>query len=382
MVNLHLNIVTFVPKDSDEPRIFINENLDLNELTKYARVNIYVNGTNGISEVEVRKMMNYAFSSKFDSLNISEDPKPLGYCRNRLMYASISYGATHIINLDDDDYLMGVDCINRVISKLPNKFIYIQRYKDGKFYPSVANDTADYILHGKFISNGYACMVMPVKSMIKYRISFPEMLDTYEDNMFFMNLLMKYNKDFVLLANPYYRQYTHPEGEFSMTTKASDKLMKEEYRFVDFLTKFDSYVPNFSKIVECHGEEVYELDKSELIKFEKLYGYTPTKNEPTISLLTGQLISGPRDSIKVTLGVPEMTTLGGLRLQIARIVTLKEFLEFNSYYTTYRLISKYDENLKDLRDAIKARYFDKTPIPERMLNIRIIMLTSWDLLSE
>lgn len=385
MDKLVLNIVTFVPETRDIPRILLNPSLKKMLLDSGVDYNLYVNGTQGINYHKIADLIRREFvNTNLRHLHVSEVALPLGYCRNQLMYEAINQGCTHIINLDDDDYLERIDCIKYLVTKLPDDFIYIQRYKDNHFFPSVAGDTADYLLQGKFISNGYACMVMPLRKMIKYRLSFPEMVDTYEDNMFYLNLLMKYDGEFVMLANPYYRQVTHLQGEFSMTTKASDKLMKEEYRYIDFVTKFDSYVPRFRKIVECHGDKIYELDKNELIKFEKLYGYSNKVPTPSLFYMCGQFIVGPKGcSTEIISGVPEVILPGGVRLQVARIVTLEEFLKYNSYYTTYRLISKHDYDLRNLRDAIKARYFSKnSPIPKEYLDINIIMLTSWNLLSE
>lgn len=389
-VKLALNIVTFIPEGKSEPRIFENpellkmlKNLDSSKV----ECNIFLNGASSLLNEEVINIVEELGRLTPNRVDVtsSQDPLPLGYCRNYMLTEALEEGCTHILNLDDDDYLEGFDHIMHVIENLPNDFIYIQRFKDSHFFPSVAGDTADYLLQGKFISNGYACMVMPMQKLIKYRISFPEMIDTYEDNMFYLNLLMKYNGDFIMLANPYYRQVTHPEGEFSMTTKSSDKLRQEEYMYMNFITKFDDYVPKFRKIVECHGDQIYELDKNELIKFEKLYGINDKTPKESIFHVFGKFQShiGGNSYSEVTEGVPEIVTRGGLRLQIARIVTLEEFLRFNSYYTTYRLISKHYKILKELRDAIKARYYSKeNPIPEKFMKLNIIMLTQWNLLSE
>lgn len=371
MNKLVFNIVTFIPEGKELPRIF--DNPKIFELSKKYPVNIFIN-SDASDEVEF-KLLN---ELNKDSCTVTSggSHKPLGYCRNELLKLALKQGATHVMNVDDDDFISDPDSLMAVINKVPDKFIYTQRIRNNKsFFPSIISDSGSNILHGKFIANAYNCMVMPMHLLVKHRISFPEFLDTLEDNCFYAKLMMNYNGDFVLMANPIYHQKTHEVGEFSMTTRTKN-LMTEEIRYLDFLAKFDSYLPNFSKIVECHdGHTVYELNKDELNKFERSFNGEIPEGD-TLHFVFGNLTKLEGELIK-TEGVIEFSH-GTHLSQVARIVKMSEFLKYNSYYTTYRLFSKFDGRLSHYRDAIRARYFDKTPIPQEILDTNIIMLTSWN----
>lgn len=380
-MKLAINVVTFVPQGKSLPRIFDNPKIFELANSLDIKFNLYVN-----SPADWHEINNLINGDAEPVINVygCENASSLGHARNVLMAEAINDGCTHIINLDDDDLLEGIDSIKRVISVVPDKFIYIQRWKDGKFFPGCQDDAGSKILQGKFISNGYACMIMPLELMIRYRLSFPEFVDTFEDNYFYLKLMMNYDGEFYMLANPYYQQITHGEGEFSMSTKALDKIRKEEYQMINQITKFDSYAPKM-RVIECHAYNVHELTKMEFRKFCQIYGKKIDTSGRVLVFLNGQFHDFNKINAFITYheNVPAIV-INGVEYQIARINDMENFLKFNSHYTTYRLFSKDDKSLNDLREAIKNRYFNKAenPLSEELLSTKIIMVTSWKKLSE
>lgn len=272
MKNLHINIVTYVPKDSDRTKLERNEKLilGLNRLVnlhspKYnIIVNVLINNSNDdkISNHLEETLKN--ISTKVYILTSLENN--LMKARNSLIkFASIHDGENYITQFDDDDYIFDssyktfdafMNSSDDVFKERINLFMFLWKHKNEDLFMPMDLKTNPFKDLGKSIFTFCDCnWIAYAPYLINNFILFPDFLDSgyLEDNYFHMrSCLVNHKANFIL--SPIYIWDESTAG----VSKTDDNLTRKVFNyFKSGIVGYDSdaYIVRNGKLKQVFDTE-------------------------------------------------------------------------------------------------------------------------------
>lgn len=341
---ISFNIVTFV-EDNGKTRL---QNLDFRILRSLkshgVRVNIYINSDLTPSEYHDQQCLYL----KMGAANVLQGKKSLGEARNDLLRIT---NTSHLINWDDDDD------IDEEFFKFSRELelnipVYLQRQLNGKYHPDVRGDIGGKPLHGKFLSNGYACILFPTDFFAKNRISFPVGVEKYEDNLFYYKLLTSYTGKYAFLWNPVYLQ---DKSNSCMSLKTEETELTE---FINYLTFKDSYKPDISDVFYWTGSELITIDGHQVMRASQPsedFGWMRKKS----LIMRAGMLKMEVFMIRRYQGILQVA-LQNHKMFGSRLTTLGELASYTKPEILYQLSEG------PIKKVFKAMYLEKMKFPELM----------------
>lgn len=212
-----------------------------------------------------------------------------------------------------------------------------------------------------------AGLVIPIDLMIKYRLHLIESIPESNAKELLMLKLMLVHDEPIIVS----RGFVH-DSKLTLYNPESEatRLLTESFKFYE--NKFKK------RFVVDILNDVFELTEPEFLSWSRILG-TPLPSDFDIINLNGMYVSSKGKNYYNGSGT---LIIAGRVYPVVHITTVGDSVKSMSPYVVYRMISSEDPKLKDVRDAIKDRYFNNTPIPEEIKSKTIVILGSWKRLSE